>query len=161
MTRAALAPLPALLLLAACGGDDESQTWAVEPPPYPEVVMIRRLQPEDGGAAALLRGTLVVRDGCLRVQGQGEESWLVLWPAEARLSVAAAHDVSVDGDPGKGQQMVRVGEPVEIGGGELTGDDALARIGPGRPIATSAAVPAACPGPVWIASAFGPQDGGA
>ena len=34
-------------------------------------------------------------------------------------------------------------------------------IGPGRPIATSAAVPAACPGPVWIASAFGPQDGGA
>ena len=146
-------------LLAACGAaEDEPGQWASEPPPFPEVVMIRRLQPDRPGDPDRLRGRLVVRDGCLRALADGGESWLLLWPAEARLSVAAAHDVSVDGEPGKGQQMIRVGEAVELGGRDL-GQEATARIGPARAIAASAAVPAACPGPVWAVNSFGPSDG--
>lgn len=157
MTRIAAA-LPLLLLLAACGGDDEAATqWAVEPPPFPEVVMVRRLDPDAAAGTARMSGTLVVRDGCLRADA-GERSWLLLWPAEARLAVAAPHDVSVDGDPGKDQQMVRVGEVVNFGGAALAGETA-ASVGPDGAIATSAAFPEACDGPLWAVGGFGPQDG--
>src|SRR5690606_16716739 len=115
--------------------------------PFPELGIVRRLDPDAAGGTARMSGTLVVRDGCPRADA-GERSWLLLWPAEARLAVAAAHDVSIDGDPGKDQQMVRVGEAVSFGGAALD-EAAAAGVGPDGAIATSAAFPEACDGPVW------------
>lgn len=154
--KAALPALTVLLLLAACGRAEEDTTpWAAEPPPFPEVTMVRRLDAEAPAGTARMVGTLVVRDGCLRADAGGR-SWLLLWPASARLAVAAAHDVSVDGDPGRGQEMVRVGETVRFGGAPLDEAD-LDRFGPDGEIATSAAFPEACEGPVWAVGAFAPQ----
>jgi hypothetical protein len=86
---------------------------------------------------ALVRGALVVVDGCLRVMGGEGAGSLIIWPTEARLEPAGDRlHVRV------GESVVAVGDVIEMSGGEIpaVAQDAL-----------QAPIPAQCEGPYWIA----------
>ncbi len=100
--------------------------------------------------AALRQGTLIVRDGCLRVIGMGSD-YLILWPAEAVVQADGAGFRVVAGD---GRTIARVGEMIALGGGELASRRELGTQERGR---LSATPPAGCPGPFWLAHFIEPQ----
>jgi hypothetical protein len=86
---------------------------------------------------ARLAGLLEVRNGCLYV---GDT--LILWPSNARLDLGADGVLLVHG--GRWERPLRVGEQVEMGGGEpwtnFVGEGLLEQL------------PTACAGRLWIAS---------
>lgn len=94
----------------------------------------------DPGMAALLRGRLDVRDGCLVVVGSG-------WFGDAPVLVVWAREYSLrrDGDLlrvyEEGRPIVAVGDGVDIGGGEV----------PANFIApwTAGQIPSACRAPKY------------
>jgi hypothetical protein len=120
--------------------------------PYPEAPPLeavpgfhfpRQDPPEGVGAemAALMIGELVEVDGCLRVRWQaGDPGSLVIWPYDHTLTL------DDDGRPevrdGSGTVVARLGDTVELGGGQS----------PGLPANLADAVPDNCPGPYWFAA---------
>jgi len=143
----------ALLALAACGAADASPTPATaasRPPATPmPPVAFPRMAPvagERARMAALLKDTLVLVDGCLRVTSDTGTDYLLLWPQDVALKTDGG-DIRVVGPAG--QVLWRVGGRVAFGGGEMPRD--------WTPLSTPVRVrlreapPARCPGPYWIA----------
>jgi hypothetical protein len=88
---------------------------------------------------ALLTGELVIEDGCLRVDDD-----VLVWPNGFSLSIEGEVIQVIDGT---GQPIARVGDKVEVSGGEV-GTSEL----PGGYLSElSAQLPSdCCPGPYWI-----------
>jgi heat shock protein HslJ len=140
----------AALSLAACEEEQSASPLGVP-------VLIKKVAADEAGDAAVSSGTLVLRGGCLALEHADRSTTLLLWPAEARLERQADGALKVLGTEGTGQETVRVGEEIIVGGSELGGGAAdTARVGPGRNIAATAAYPAECSGPVWNVYSFAP-----
>jgi heat shock protein HslJ len=138
------------LSLAACKAEPESSPLGVP-------VLIKKVAAEAEGNAAVASGKLVLRGGCLALEHADRSTTLLLWPAEARIERLPDGALKVLGTEGTGQETVRVGEEIIVGGSELGGGAAdTARVGPGRNIAATAAYPAECAGPVWNVYSFAP-----
>ena len=157
----------ALFALGACGGAATTTPRTV--PPAPSAVSIAPSTPlamvsplpfafpqqqptpcNQAMMAALLQGTLILRDGCLRVIGTGSD-YLILWPAEA---VVLADGATFRLGAGDGRTVARVGEPIVLGGGELASRRDLGTQERARLRATP---PAGCPGPFWLAHFIEPR----
>jgi hypothetical protein len=121
----------------------------VDTGPYPEApplapppgIVFPRQHPPEGlrqEMTALLIGTLVEEDGCLRVE-EGESSHLIIWPYDH--TVIAAEDGTLQIRDGSGVVVARVGDVVRMGGGETRSLDSV----------TPMEIPARCTGPYWIA----------
>ncbi len=138
--RAANVRLPAGVVLVG-----EGQTKPTAPPAAfaPDVVFLRQA-PVDGSPAypaALLEGTLVVVDGCLRLKPTlGETSSVPVWPPD--YSLGDDNGVLVIRN-GPGEMVARVGDQVQLGGGQIDGDWLFKEIMRQQP-------PANCPGPYWL-----------
>jgi hypothetical protein len=89
---------------------------------------------------ALLSGELVVMNGCLRIQVENStESYLVFWQPDYFLNQNNGTREILDRE---GQVVARVGEPIQMGGGEIPAvvdNDQL-----------QAPLPPACAGPYWL-----------
>lgn len=123
-------------------------------PAFPQVAAAAG---EFADLAALIEGTLVVEDGCLRVARPDRASVLIVWPAEATLRTDGGMVRVADG---RGRAVAQVGQPVRLGGGELS-REAISAL-PGRPL--RAPLPPNCPAPYWLAArlaAPGPAGSGA
>jgi hypothetical protein len=154
----------ALFALSACGEAARNTAVPATPspsvaPPTPLVIAsplpfaFPQQQPtprNQAMMAALLQGTLILRDGCLRVIVAGNDH-LILWPAEAVVLADGATFRIVAGD---GRTIARVGEPIMLGGGELPSRRDLATQERARLRATP---PADCPGPFWLANFTEPR----
>jgi hypothetical protein len=95
---------------------------------------------------ALLVGELVVTDGCLRLQSEDDQSHLVIWQTDYFLNNNQGTLEILDRE---GQVVARVGEPIQLGGGEIPSavdDDQL-----------QAPMPASCTGPYWLMGEVVPQ----
>ena len=88
---------------------------------------------------ALLEGTLLLEDGCMRV-GTEAQSYLVIWRPELRLMRDAQDELVIldQNDTVVG----RIDQPISLGGGEISEIDQAQLQDP---------LPA-CRGPWWIAS---------
>ena len=130
----------------------EHVALVVVPGPSPRETDICAESPVDGIAfprqepvpratmEAELIGTLVLVDGCLRVNSiHGDGSYLPLWPPEFGL---AAEGDSVRVLDGAGEAVARVGEEVYMGGGTRS----LESI----PESAREQLPPGCGEPVWI-----------
>jgi len=91
--------------------------------------------------AALLQGTLVAHDGCLRVSpGDGAPGHLILWQPDYYLTDSGGTPAILDRT---GAVVARVGEPIQVGGGEVPFTDDLAA-------QLQSPVPPECGGPYWL-----------
>jgi hypothetical protein len=121
MTRLRIAALVLVSLsLPSCNGGQ------VEDEGLPDIAFPTSEEPL--GGEALLRGRLSVRDGCLVVG-----SYLLLWPDWMRL-VRDSSGVAIIDEAGA--VGARVGDEVEIGGGEIAGET--------RDLPNADSIPAAC-----------------
>jgi hypothetical protein len=105
------------------------------------------VQPPSGASmAALMEGTLVEVDGCLRIEdGHYADGWLVLWPfgSDIRVTDDSIEVINEDGEP-----VARVGDWMRAGGGAVENTRGMAGLNemiPGMPID-------GCPGPYWVAA---------
>lgn len=97
-------------------------------------ITLPTMEPSLGTGAALLAGTLVLRDGCLHVVASNDDpGYLVVWPY--RFSVETRDGVATVLDP-HGTVVGVEGQPIQIGGGEG---------------GTGAELDIGCDGPVWWA----------
>ena len=88
---------------------------------------------------ALLVGELVIEDGCLRVDDD-----LLVWPHGFSLKIEGEVIQVIDGT---GQPIARVGDKVEVSGGEV----GTSELPDGYLSELSAQLPSdRCPGPYWI-----------
>ncbi len=96
--------------------------------------------------AALLEGSLVEMDGCLRVTTEGyDNGFLILWPNDSDIR---AGDDNIEVLNGQMKIIARVGEPIRLGGGAAEnsrGMSGMDEMIPGMPLEN-------CPGPYWIAA---------
>jgi hypothetical protein len=83
---------------------------------------------------ALLQGELVVENGCLRVSGN-----LILWPYGYSVQTEDGETLVLNAE---GRAVARVGDFVQLGGGEIPAFSAEAR--------TGTALPEGCAGPYWL-----------
>jgi hypothetical protein len=92
--------------------------------------------------AALLTGTLIVADGCLRVrQDESDVSYLVIWQPDYYLTDS---DGTLEILDRTGAVVAQVDAPVRMGGGETAAGAAEFNPHIQTPI------PAACGGPYWM-----------
>ena len=102
--------------------------------------------PSESSMAALMEGTLVEVDGCLRIEDDHyADGWLVLWPFGSDIRV---DDDRIEVINRNGQPVARVGERLRAGGGAVESTRAMAgfdEVIPGMPID-------GCPGPYWVAA---------
>lgn len=128
----------------ASDGNGSNQIEATPTPLPPGVnVFFPQQAPTDGPRdmmAALIVGTLVYDDGCLRVASEGGSSHLIIWPPDVTLH---ATDEVIEIHDADGNVVARVDEQISMGGGE-SGSDHWER-GTLR-----APLPEQCPGPYWI-----------
>jgi len=90
---------------------------------------------------ALLVGTLVVKDGCLRASaGDSDEGYLIIWQTDYFLN---NHEGVIEILDRNGQAVARVGEEIRMGGGEVPLTADLER-------ALRAPLPEQCDGPYWL-----------
>jgi hypothetical protein len=99
------AAILAAVLLASCGG-----------PISAEGITLFRYGLQTGGPAALIRGTLAFRDGCVLLRTEGQvlmvTHWTILWPPATDLRVVDGQlAVALDGE------IAFHGDEVELGGG--------------------------------------------
>lgn len=105
------------------------------------------VQPPSGSSMmALLEGTLVEVDGCLRIEdGHYADGWLVLWPFGSDIRVGDDRIEVINED---GKLVARVGEWMRAGGGAVENTSGMAGLDemiPGMPID-------GCNGPYWVAA---------
>lgn len=103
---------------------------------------------------ALGKGRLLTVDGCVRLEGaHGDSGDVVVWPPGYSLDRRDGEVLVLNE---KGEVEARVGDEVEMGGGEIS-EDALAE----KPEAQRRAfekerhrygVPGRCRGPLWVAA---------
>ena len=90
---------------------------------------------------ALMSGTVVELDGCIRVRSDaGSRGHLLVWQPDHRIQRNGERIEIVDGS---GKVLARVGEQIRIGGGEMP-RAAVEK-------ALKAPLPPACTGPYWMA----------
>lgn len=104
-------------------------------------------QPPSGfSMAALMEGTLVEVNGCLRVTGDGyEDGFLLLWPNDSDMRLSGQAVEVLNGDM---KVVAQVGESLRIGGGAIESPNGMAgydELIPGLPLP-------GCPGPYWVAA---------
>ena len=140
LKRAAM--LAALLFIAACSSES-NPTLPIE---YGDLLFPRQ-KAADGERIvmqALLIGPLVTRNDCLRIDSRhGETSYLPIWPPDYGLKIEGNIVNVVDGT---GRTLVRVGQAVYMGGGEIHSLEGIAAID----AQTKQAVAERCGGPYWI-----------
>ena len=86
---------------------------------------------------ALIRGTLVEQDGCIRIRtAEDPRGHLLVWQPSHRIQRNGERVEIVDGS---GQRIARVGETADLGGGEMPAANDL-----------KAPIPPACTGPYWM-----------
>jgi hypothetical protein len=114
--------------------------------PDGRVVYLPVQPPSEESMMALLEGTLLEVDGCLRVEdGHYDDGWLVIWPFGSDISVA---DDGIEVIDERGKPVARVGEQLGAGGGAIENTRGMESINdmiPGMPIA-------GCRGPYWVAA---------
>lgn len=95
---------------------------------------------------ALMEGTLVEVDGCLRMEdGHYADGWLVLWPFGADIRAGGDRIEVINED---GELVARVGDRLRAGGGVVENTRSMAGLNemvPGMPIG-------GCPSPYWVAA---------
>lgn len=96
-------------LVAACGAPAT---------PVPEGFSFPTWNTANGGAAALLEGSLAERGGCFYVHAAAPSTadYLIVWPDTLHLTLVEGSPVITNG----AGFALRVGDPVSLGGGELT-----------------------------------------
>ena len=89
-------------------------------------------------------GDLVEVDGCLRLNSSYDDtSYLIVWPSDYTLDVS---NNVVQLRDSTGQIMVRVGEEVHMGGGEVTSLEGVVSVN--KQLLQE--MPSECSGPYWI-----------
>ncbi|GAB4581616.1 MAG: hypothetical protein Fur0022_43650 [Anaerolineales bacterium] len=120
-----------LLILSACGNNSGA---TLSPTPY-----FPQLKEEPNGyATALLMGELMLVDGCLRLDGNDGNSYLLIWPYD--YSIGEENGVIQIFD-GAAQAVAQVGDILKTGGGESSLEHAQSLV---------ASFPESCPGPYWL-----------
>lgn len=139
-----------LLALAGCNAPRTSTRVAETAQggrPKPVVHLPQQAPPtrEQPSMAAELTGQLVLGDACLRLNSQHPEaSYLVIWP-HGYTVYANAEKIEIR-DP-SGTIVARVGDIVQMSGGEVNHEHLLLAIGSGQ---TEEPWLSECPGPYWI-----------
>jgi len=94
---------------------------------------------------AMLKGKLVVVDGCLRIESfDAQVSYLPIWPNGYGLGLAG-NDIKVSDETGE-TVVARVGEGVSMGGGEIPNLEGFDEF-------TLGEIPDDCTGPYWLVGA--------
>ena len=131
-----------VILFAACTSSPEQTDVPMTQPP----VFFPQLLPANGERAypeALIEGTLIIANDCLRVQApEGDTSYLIIWPPHVALNITNNMIQLTDQES---QAVVQVGDAVQLGGGEISPETEMVQ-------ELREPLPAACPGPYWIAS---------
>lgn len=114
--------------------------YAEAPPldPPPGIVFPRQYPPEGlrEEMTVLLIGELVEKDGCLRVEEDGQ-SHLVIWPYDYTVTAA---DGALQIHDGSGAVVAQEGDTIRVSGGEV----------PSAARHTPAEMPHRCAGPYWF-----------
>ena len=114
--------------------------------PDGRVIYLPVQPPSEDSMMALLEGTLVEVDGCLRIEdGHYADGWLVIWPFGSDIRVA---DDGIEVIDEEGKPVARVGERLGAGGGAIEntrGMESINEMIPGMPIE-------GCRGPYWVAA---------
>jgi hypothetical protein len=120
------------LLLIACSTSDPAPSGA----PLP--VIAQYSEASEAFPAAGIRGTVVEQDGCIRVRTDDDpRGRLLVWQPDYQIQRNGERIEIVDGS---GKVVARVGESIDIGGGEVPAfEDRL-----------KAPLPPACTGPYWM-----------
>ncbi|HKY55465.1 MAG TPA: hypothetical protein VJM08_14205 [Anaerolineales bacterium] len=131
-----------LILFSACtSSSDQTDVPMTQLP-----IFFPQLLPANGERAypeALLEGTLIIVNDCLRVQARaGDTSYLIIWPPHVVSSIT--NDMIQVTDQGNGA-VAQVDETVQLGGGEISPEAPMVQ-------ELREPLPATCPGPYWIAS---------
>lgn len=128
-----------LLFLGACAPAPSAH----EPSKTDAGVYLPQLAPMEEMPLALMYGQLVNEDGCLRlVANEGEESYLILWPAEVNVIATGGMLVIQDAD---GEVVARVDQQIGLVGGEYTQRDWVEGL-----LQPGSGLPEDCPGPYWL-----------
>jgi hypothetical protein len=114
--------------------------------PDGRVIYLPVQPPSEESMMALLEGTLVEVDGCLRIEdAHYTDGWLVIWPfgSDIRMAEDGIEVINEEGKP-----VARVGEQLGAGGGAIEntrGMESINEMTPGMPIE-------GCRGPYWVAA---------
>lgn len=118
-------------------GDDIP--FAVTPDPAIHFPQLRTRSAES--MAALLSGTLIVQDGCLRVaESEGGGNHLVIWQTDYFMN---DNEGIIEIWDRNGEVAARVGDEIRMGGGEVTLTEKLKQ-------QLNEVLPERCIGPYWL-----------
>lgn len=113
--------------------------------PDGRTIYLPKQPPTNESMAALMEGTLLEVNGCLRISDENyADGFMVIWPQEADIRVAGSR-IEVINETG--QAVARVGERLRAGGGATESSASISGIDqliPGMPVK-------GCPGPYWVA----------
>lgn len=97
---------------------------------------------------ALLSGTLVQEEGCLRVvPSEGGPSYLIVWPPQVTLRAQEGRLKVLDLE---NQNAASEGEEITLGGGEIERSSQVLE-------ELQQPIPKDCSGPLWLASGLVPS----
>jgi hypothetical protein len=120
------------LLLIACSAPEPAPSGA----PLPVIAQYR--EASNAFPTALMVGTVVEQDGCIRVRTDDDpRGHLLVWQPGHRIRRNGEQVEIVDG---RGEVIARVGGPINIGGGEMPAVENYLK----------APIPPACSGPYWM-----------
>jgi hypothetical protein len=129
------------------GGSTARDKELLLTPPVPDIAFPRQ-KPVEGyseNMLAKLLGVLQLDGGCLYVDPFGSESpMLIIWPPELSLQVDGDQVLVIDG---KGQEVVRVGDEVDMSGGSTSADNWVLQ-----------QIPSACRGVYFFADSVSPLE---
>ena len=149
-----LPPMDALLLEGSSSPAQQGRVMWIFLPDWGSLAFPRQPAGDGGVMEALVEGSLMREEGCLRIgmENDPDGSFLVLWPATASLLVAP--DGLIEVLDSEGRVVGRVGETIRLGGGAMEDPASVvfwdAQID-GMPIMV-------CPGPYWVAGQTYPLD---
>ena len=107
-------------------------------------IYLPRQAPSNISMAALMEGTLIEVDGCLRISDDSyPNGFMVIWRHDAGLRFSGE---AIEVVNGRGDVIARAGEAITAGGGALESPRAGQQLQeniPGLPVDT-------CPGPYWV-----------
>jgi hypothetical protein len=131
-----------LILFSACtSSSDQTDVPMTQLP-----VFFPQLLPANGERAypeALIEGTLIIDNDCLRVQArEGDTSYLIIWPPHVVLNIT---NDTIQVTDQESRAVAQVGEAVQLGGGEIFPEAPMVQ-------ELREPLPATCSGPYWIAS---------
>jgi hypothetical protein len=128
------------LLLSSIAGLLVIACSAAEPAPSDPSLPVIAQYSEASNAfpTALIRGTVVEQDGCIRLRTSDDaRGRLLMWQPSHRVHRNGERIEIVDG---KGKVIARVGESIDLGGGEMPAIENYLK----------SPIPPACTGPYWM-----------